>query len=329
MGNTKKGFKIEQEVTYIAPDAQFVSLVKYAANRQPFTILKSEKGEFNMGKVMVSILIPNNISKAETDGYLKEYNNADSEKFDTYTKYRQVDASAIKAGTEEMIYIDTDTKVMGIVAELKTKNDTVPIESTTKKEAVDYATMATVFDEAYSMLDIIAGSMGQSGMENVARKELISSALKNFGTFIDQFFGENSDKSMKEGLDIKTVKGLVYPIRKESELTNTPIENTLTEEKVNELITAALENVNKTIKELSETTDTVQTEKAAEKSKFAEFTNSLKNVTDQMTELEKTVENLKSQPRTTKSTALSAEPFISNENDNIDTFKGTMFTSIS
>ena len=111
MSKIKKGIKVERIVDFIDPDVEFVSLVAHAASRAPFTLLKSE-GDTSMDKVIVSVLVPNTVTKEQVTPILKEYNDADKTVYDTYTKYQQVEESALKEDSYELIYLNKEFKVI-------------------------------------------------------------------------------------------------------------------------------------------------------------------------------------------------------------------------
>lgn len=211
--NKSKGFRVEQVVDFIAPDVKYVSLVGHAANRQPFKILKSQDGGISMPDTIIkSVLIPNSLDEETANKTLDGYNTADKTEYETYTKYTQVSDEAVKEGTEGTMYLDRENKILAVTAELAETSNKDGDSDKLEKEKVDWATMDSVLDEAYAMLDIVLGSLQQSGMEKEARKNIIVSALKNFETFLNQMFTETSDKAFSEPLDISKKKNLVYPI---------------------------------------------------------------------------------------------------------------------
>jgi len=159
------------------------------------------------------VLVPNSLSEKQTKTVLKDYNDADKTEYDEYTKYQQVDLSAVKEDTHQLIYLDKDTRVLALVGELiDAKQVKDPKEVGAEKEAVDYATIDSMLTEAYAMMDIMMGSLQQSGMTAESRKEIILSALKNFETFVTTFFSEASDKEATKSIEGKLLAVLLQSL---------------------------------------------------------------------------------------------------------------------
>lgn len=186
---------IEDEVVFLTNvDAEFVSFVTHGANRTPFKILKSEsEGGNTMDKVVQSVLIPKGLSDEQVTKCLEGFRTDEAKKFDSYTTYEQVSLEDIEADSMEAVWLDEDTKVMGVIGALKKdvkKDDDVP---TVEKEALDYATMDALYDELYAMADIVSGSMRQSNIKPGVRKNTILTAIENFKSYAEMLL-----KSLKE-----------------------------------------------------------------------------------------------------------------------------------
>jgi len=199
MGKVNKDFLAEREVTFIEPEVKFVSLVGHAANRQPFTILKNDKGDKFMSKSVISVLLPKALSAEDTEKQLEGYKTTDSIDFETYVKYPQVAMEDVKENTVEVVFLDTATKSMAVIGELKS-GDSISTPGKAEKEALDYATQDSVFGEAYALLDIVYGTMSQSVMTGADREAVLLSAIKNFGTFVSQLF--NAMPASKSALPV-------------------------------------------------------------------------------------------------------------------------------
>lgn len=237
MSTKRKGIKVERIVDFIDPEVKFVSLVGHSANRTPFTILKAEGGT-SMSKSIVSVLVPKELSDEQAKEVLKEFNDADAKEYDTYIKYPQVDDSIIKNDTCQLVFLDKDTKTMGVIADLvedeptdggesvtkKDPDDPDPAQDDnldkTKKDAVDYVTIDTMLTEAYAMMDIMMGALQQSGMKANNRKNMITNAVKNFQIFVDTFFENAGEKEAVKSMDIKLLSEMLKDIEDVDDDTN-------------------------------------------------------------------------------------------------------------
>lgn len=203
---------IEDEVVFMTDaDIEFVSLVKHGANRTPFKILKSDKGGVDMDKVITAVLIPTDVSDEDTVTLLDGYRSDEVKEYDSYKSYVQVEEDAIDLDTVEVVVLDKDHGVLGVTADLKDaskeKKDTDgKIEPTVvEKDALDYATIDSLYTELYAMADIVGGSMRQSNVEPKARQKTILSAIDNFRSFAEILL-----KNLKEE-DIRAVKAEDHP----------------------------------------------------------------------------------------------------------------------
>lgn len=220
---------IEDEVIFLKEaDVEFVSLVKHGANRTPFKILKSEKDEGGnvMSKVVIAVLIPKSLSEDEVKEQLNEYRDDEVKEFDTYKSYIQVSDEAIDLNTREVVLFNGDKQVFGVVASLKAEGKGEEGEKTAKKketggkaegekgkvapkvvekEALDYATMDSLYEELYAMADICSGAMRQTNIEPAARRKTILAAIDNFRSFAEMLL-----KSLKDE-EVKAVKAEDHP----------------------------------------------------------------------------------------------------------------------
>ena len=210
---------IEDEVTFLTNvDVEFVSLVRHGANRTPFKILKSDKGGSTMEKVVIAVLIPKSISDEDAKAHLEGYRTDEVKEYDTYKSYIQVDQESIDLESAEIIQLNDEARVLGVVAFLanpeekdaenagkdpdkdsdaaKADEDIEP--KVIEKEALDYATLDDVYMELYAMADIVGGALRQSTMDANDRKKIVSTAISNFATFADMVLSNTkADKVVK------------------------------------------------------------------------------------------------------------------------------------
>lgn len=220
---------IEDEVTFLTNvDVEYVSLVRHGANRTPFRILKSDKGGSTMEKVVTAVLIPKSISEDDAAGHLEGYRSDEVKEYDTYKSYIQVDHETIDPETAEVIFIDKEAGILGVVASLVTdkdeggdisdpknpdaaKEDAAAEEKAgeteakgdedpkvVEKESLDYATMDELYMELYAMADIVGGALRQSQIEPNSRKSTVLTAIDNFRTFASMVLDNaKSDDAVK------------------------------------------------------------------------------------------------------------------------------------
>ena len=106
---------IEDEVVFMVdPNVEFVSLVKYGANRAPFKVLKQEKEtkeESDMNKVVQSVLVRNDLSDEQIAKALEGIDRRDKKEFSTFTAYPQVPIAKVN---EESLIVHKHEEVEGI-----------------------------------------------------------------------------------------------------------------------------------------------------------------------------------------------------------------------
>lgn len=235
---------IEDEVTFLTDtDVEYVSLVGHGANRTPFRILKNDKGGLKMEKVVTAVLIPKKASEEDVTAFLEGYRQDSIKEYDTYKSYIQVDADAVNPDTVEIIHINKDSGVLGVVGALIEKEEPVEKEETEEtvpkadaetvaeakaeedqvtafdlvpinKEAVDWATLDDVYMELYAMADIVSGSLRQSSMEEGSRKTTVLTAISNFYSFAEAIL-ENTDAS--KSVDPEKHPALKHHLKEEKE----------------------------------------------------------------------------------------------------------------
>lgn len=177
---------IEDDVTFMTdPDVQFVSLVKHGANRTPFKVLKTEKEDTQMKKVVQSILVRNDISKDQKEKALEGLSKKSATEFKTFTSYPQLSLDRCEDESFSLVKHEDIDGVFVLLADLKEGDNHHGTLEVDAKEAVDYATMDMLYTELYSMADIVSGTMRQENAGLEFRKSTILTAIENFKTFAE------------------------------------------------------------------------------------------------------------------------------------------------
>lgn len=207
---------IEDEVVFMVdPQVEFVSLVKYGANRAPFKVLKQEKEtkeESDMNKVVQSVLVRNDLSEEDMTKALEGIDRRDEKKFSTFTAYPQV--SVHKCKEDSLIVqkhedVDGIFFVLGDLAEGTGESGTLQVDV---KEAVDYATMDNLYSELYAMADVVGGAMRQENADADFRKTTILTTIDNFRAFAEVVLENLAEKMLAKGVDPKDHPDLVVDI---------------------------------------------------------------------------------------------------------------------
>ena len=335
---------IEDEVVYLSDaDIEFVSLVKYGANRTPFKILKSQdKGGNIMSKVITAVLVPKSLDEEAVKAQLEGYRVDEMKEYDTYKSYIQVTEDAIDLDSSDVIMLDKESGVLGIVASLKgdEQEPEVKIElKTVEKEAVDYATMDNLYMELYAMADIVAGSMRQSEADKAARSKTILTAIDNFKAFAEMIL-----TSLKE--NVEAVKAEDHPtlldfikrgekeevIKEESKAIDEESLKALIVEETGNLIkaeiTSKFEDLTGKIAEVIDTVTGISdkvvklSEDVGVLAPLNEQIEFIGNLPTKMKELSDGVEELKTTPVTTKS---EVDEIVVDPEDEDPDFTGTLF----
>ena len=205
---------VEDEVIFMVdPTVEFVSLVKYGANRAPFKVIKNEKKEeSNMNKVVQSVLVRNDLSDENITKAMEGIDKREEKKFSTFTAYPQV--SIHKCNEESLIVqkhdeIDGVYLVLGDLAEGTGESGTLQIDV---KEAVDYATMDNLYSELYAMADVVGGAMRQENADADFRKTTILTTIDNFRAFAEVVLETLAEKAIAAGVDVANHPKLVVDI---------------------------------------------------------------------------------------------------------------------
>lgn len=216
---------IEDEVVFMVdPQVEFVSLVKYGANRAPFKVIKNEntKEEPNMNKVVQSVLVRNDLSDEDITNALEGIDRREEKKFDTFTAYPQVSVHKCK---EDSMIVQKHEEVEGIYFVLGDLAEGTGTQGTLQvdvKEAVDYATMDNLYSELYAMADVVGGAMRQENADPDFRKTTILTTIDNFRSFAEVVLENLSEKMLAAGVDATDHPDLVVDILHASKQEETP-----------------------------------------------------------------------------------------------------------
>lgn len=206
---------VEDEVVFMVdPTVEFVSLVKYGANRAPFKVIKNEKTkeEPNMNKVVQSVLVRNDLSDEDMTKALEGIDRRDEKKFTTFTAYPQV---SVHKCNEESLIVQKHEEVEGVyfvlgdLAEGTGESGTLLVDV---KEAVDYATLDNLYSELYAMADVVGGAMRQENADADFRKTTILTTIDNFRAFAEVVLENLSKTKLAKGVDPKNHPDLVLDI---------------------------------------------------------------------------------------------------------------------
>lgn len=209
---------IEDEVVFMVdPKVEFVSLVKYGANRTPFKVLKEvkTKEESNMNKVVQSVLVRNDLSDEDIAKALEGIDKRSKQKFTSFTAYPQVSVEKINPETAVVVKhedVDGIFFVLGDLAEGASEGGTLMVDA---KEAVDYATLDNLYTELYAMADVVGGAMRQENADAEFRKSTILKAIDNFRTFAEVVLESLSKEKLEKGVDPADHPTLVVELFKE------------------------------------------------------------------------------------------------------------------
>jgi hypothetical protein len=206
---------VEDEVVFMVdPQVEFVSLVKYGANRAPFKVIKNDKTkeEPNMNKVVQSVLVRNDLPDESITKALEGIDRRDEKKYNTFTAYPQVALAKID---EDSLIVQKHEEVDGIFFVLGDLGEGVGEAGTLQvdiKEAVDYATMDNLYSELYAMADVVGGAMRQENADADFRKTTILTTIDNFRAFAEVVLEKLSEKAIALGVKVSDHPDLVVDV---------------------------------------------------------------------------------------------------------------------
>ena len=171
------GRVIEEEVTFLTePQVEFVSLVKYAANRMPFKIIKREG---IMNEMLYRVLVPKDMEQEKLEELAKQYSfsieKEEEGDFKQYRIFKQKDVEKMEEKETALIALDKENKVYAVVVAEK-KEDI-------EKGEYSQQTLDDVLKAMFAMEEIIYGVLTQPAAKQEERIEMIKKAIQNFMDF--------------------------------------------------------------------------------------------------------------------------------------------------
>lgn len=219
--------EVTKKITLMTnPRAGFVSLVKHAASRQPFRVVKTEKGGNVTVKSMVvqSILLPNgttigDLASKSGMNWLSDASVEKADKYDSFTKFTQIPVEKFDKESLKLVKVEKsgafvlagqflpDTQVEGAITlgeEDVAKASEIPVApmdaifGNADINALIAQNFANLFDrETYSMLDIVHGLLRQTSTDPKKRKTAILVALDGYKNFISMGLDALNDTAAK------------------------------------------------------------------------------------------------------------------------------------
>jgi hypothetical protein len=206
---------IEDTVVFMTqPDVQFVSLVKHGANRTPFKVLKHEKEDSTMKKVVQSILVKNDLPKEQIEKALEGMSKKSATSFKTFTSYPQLSLDRCADGSFMTTKHSDIEGVYVILADLKEGESEKGTLQMDAKEAIDYATLDNLYTELYAMADVVSGAMRQESAGVEFRKTTILTAIENFRNFAEVTLSSMDSEKADTFIDPKNHPNLLFPFIK-------------------------------------------------------------------------------------------------------------------
>lgn len=169
------GKVIEEEITFLTePEIEFVSLVKYAANRMPFKIIKQEDV---MSEMLYRVLVPKDMEQDKLKELAEKYSfsieNEEKGDFTEYRIFKQKDIEKAEDKETALVALDKENKIYAVVV-------------TEKKEDIkkyDAQSLDDVLRAMYSMEEIIYGVLTQPTAKQEERIDMVKKAINNFLEF--------------------------------------------------------------------------------------------------------------------------------------------------
>jgi len=169
------GKVIEEEITFLTePEIEFVSLVKYAANRMPFKIIKQEDV---MSEMLYRVLVPKDMEQDKLKELAEKYSfsteNEEKGDFTEYRVFKQKDVEKAEGKETALVALDKENKIYAVVV-------------TEKKEDIekyDAQSLDDVLRAMYSMEEIIYGALTQPAAKQEERVDMVKKAISNFMEF--------------------------------------------------------------------------------------------------------------------------------------------------
>ena len=159
-------------------------------------------------KVIQAVLVPKSLAAEVSEKSIKDYRTDEVKEYDSYKSFIQVSMDEINEDSVEVITLDKDNMILGIVGSLKS-DFADPPQKKDAKGTVDYVTLDNLYEQLYAMCDIVSGSLRQDTEDAKARVDYIMSAIDNFKTFASMVL--SADKSGK-GVDPNKFPALAFPL---------------------------------------------------------------------------------------------------------------------
>lgn len=277
---------VDKEIHFLIDvDPRFVSLVRHGANQQPFRVIKSHKegGDKDMGMIVQSILLPEGVTLEQLAAkkelaWLAEAVQAQKTDHGGYSKLIQKGENEFEENSLNLVKLD-DSGAFAMVGKLldpSQEKDSLAIgqRETEKIIAIPVSPMAMpiaeeprpnfvitfgeMFEkELHSFLDVVRGSLSQSGADPKKRKKAIMEAADAFKGFLVIGLDALGTEAAKVDADITTAKEETPMFKDKDEFTSAVTE--ILENTVPGMVADTLKAIDDKAKE-TETTEEVTTE---------------------------------------------------------------------
>jgi hypothetical protein len=171
------GRVIEEEIIFLTePQIEFVSLVKYAANRMPFKIIKKEE---IMSEMLYRVFVPKDMEQEKLEELAKQHSfsveKEEKGNFKQYRIFKQKDIEKMEEKETALVALDKENKIYAVVVAEK-KEDI-------EKEYSSEQSLDDILRAMYAMEEIIYGSLTQPAAKQEERIDMIKKAIQNFMDF--------------------------------------------------------------------------------------------------------------------------------------------------
>ncbi len=257
----------ERDVGFLVdPEAHFVSLVDRGANQIPFRIVKAWSGKETMVKrVLQEIIAPSDVGPEDLRAQLSE-ETFQMLKFDKtrdlgkFRVYEQVERDKFDEETLELVELDAEKGIRGIVGTLKEQGVIgklfrraekkavveVPEElPTVSREELVKQYSAEVDEQLFAAVGAIASIMAQEGWDEKKRSRAISDALDALKEFLVGVVGITKGAAMEVGIRMEPVEEKVEEVvvGEEESLEAAVVEDVQKEEEVVEVVVGEEESL--------------------------------------------------------------------------------------
>ena len=194
----------EDEITMLTdPEIEYVSLVSHAANRMPFKILKEEVKDMSNKKTFYSVLAPKDVEQEKLDEVAKEYElsleTKGEDELESYEIYKQIEDEKVDQDSRQLVALDKDNHIYGVVAELKEESE----EEGTEKADISFETMDDLADGLMATADVVMGALRQPQATVANRKNTVLNALDNFRKYAESVLSNSKAEDIAEVKEMK------------------------------------------------------------------------------------------------------------------------------